>query len=222
MENPQNSTASVHYVPDVFGVSVIQGRLEDMGGMPVVSLMLTPFTGVNRLLKRASDVVLASVILVLITPVMLMVALGVKLDSPGPVLFRQRRTGLDGEVIWVYKFRSMTTMDNGAVVPQATQNDPRVTRFGRLIRSTSLDELPQFLNVLQGHMSIVGPRPHALAHNEQYRKLVKAYMARHKVKPGITGWAQSTACAAKPTRWTRWPGVEYDLEYLRNLPGSTC
>ena len=217
MESLQNSTASVHYVPDVFGVSVIQGRLEDMGGMPVVSLMLTPFTGINRLLKRASDVVLGSLILVLITPVMLAVALGVKLDSPGPVLFRQRRTGLDGEAIWVYKFRSMTTLDNGPVVQQATRNDPRITRFGRFIRSTSLDELPQFVNVLQGRMSIVGPRPHALAHNEQYRKLVKAYMARHKVKPGITGWAQVNGLRGETDTVDKMARrVEYDLEYLRN------
>ncbi len=170
-----------------------------------------------RLLKRASDVVLGSLILVLITPVMLAVALGVKLDSPGPVLFRQRRTGLDGEAIWVYKFRSMPTLDNGPVVQQATRNDPRITRFGRFIRSTSLDELPQFVNVLQGRMSIVGPRPHALAHNEQYRKLVKAYMARHKVKPGITGWAQVNGLRGETDTVDKMARrVEYDLEYLRN------
>jgi putative colanic acid biosynthesis UDP-glucose lipid carrier transferase len=217
MEALENSTTWVHYVPDLFGVSIIQGRLEDMGGLPVVSLMLTPFTGVNRLLKRASDIALAGAILLLVAPIMLAVAVGVRLSSPGPVIFKQRRTGLDGEAIWVYKFRSMTTQDDGAVVKQATRDDPRVTPFGRFIRRTSLDELPQFVNVLQGRMSIVGPRPHALAHNEQYRQLVRAYMARHKVKPGITGWAQVHGYRGETDTLEKMARrVEYDLEYLRN------
>jgi putative colanic acid biosynthesis UDP-glucose lipid carrier transferase len=217
METLQNTTASVHFVPDIFGVSIIQGRLEDMGGVPVVGLLATPFTGINGLLKRASDIVLATLILILITPVLLAVAIGVKLSSPGPVIFRQRRTGLDGEIIEVYKFRSMTVQDDGPVVQQATRNDPRVTRFGALIRRTSLDELPQFFNVLKGEMSIVGPRPHAVAHNEQYRKIVKAYMARHKVKPGITGWAQVNGLRGETDTVDKMARrVEYDLEYLRN------
>lgn len=217
MEALQNTTASLHFVPDVFGVSIIQGRLEDMGGVPVVGLLVTPFTGINGVLKRASDIVLAALILVLISPVLLAVAIGVKLSSPGPVIFRQRRTGLDGEIIEVYKFRSMRVMDDGPVVKQATRDDARITRFGAFIRRTSLDELPQFINVLQGRMSIVGPRPHAVAHNQQYRTQVKAYMARHKVKPGITGWAQvhglrgETETVDKMAR-----RIEYDLEYLRN------
>ncbi len=213
----QNTTASLHFVPDVFGVNIIQGRLGDMGGIPVVGLTVTPFTGVNRLIKRASDVVLSLLILVLISPLLLAVAVGVKLSSPGPVIFRQRRTGLDSEVITVYKFRSMTVEENGADVQQATRNDPRVTRFGAFIRKTSLDELPQFINVLQGRMSIVGPRPHAVAHNEQYRKIVKAYMARHKVKPGITGWAQVNGLRGETDTVDKMARrVEYDLEYLRN------
>ena len=213
----QNTTASLHFVPDVFGVSIIQGRLTDMGGIPVVGLLVTPFDGINGFVKRVSDVVLSCLILVGITPVLLLVALGVKLSSPGPVIFRQRRTGLDGEVIEVYKFRSMTTQDNGPVVQQATRDDPRITRFGAFIRKTSLDELPQFVNVLQGRMSIVGPRPHALAHNEQYRKIVKAYMARHKVKPGITGWAQVNGLRGETDTLDKMARrVEYDLEYLRN------
>jgi putative colanic acid biosysnthesis UDP-glucose lipid carrier transferase len=217
METLQNSTASVHFVPDVFGVSIIQGRLEDMGGVPVVGLHVTPFTGINGLLKRASDLVLATLILLLISPVLVVVAIGVKLSSPGPVIFRQRRTGLDGEIIEVYKFRSMTAQDNGPVVQQATRGDPRITRFGAFIRRTSLDELPQFFNVLKGEMSIVGPRPHAVAHNEQYRKIVKAYMARHKVKPGITGWAQVNGLRGETDTVDKMARrVEYDLEYLRN------
>jgi putative colanic acid biosynthesis UDP-glucose lipid carrier transferase len=217
MEALQNTTASLHYVPDVFGVNIIQGRLEDMGGIPVVGLTVTPFTGINGIIKRLSDIVLACIILVLISPVLLAVAIGVKRSSPGPVIFRQHRTGLDGEIITVYKFRSMTTQDNGGVVKQAQRHDPRITPFGAFIRRTSLDELPQFVNVLQGRMSIVGPRPHAVAHNDEYRQLVKAYMARHKVKPGITGWAQVNGLRGETDTLDKMQSrVEYDLEYLRN------
>jgi putative colanic acid biosynthesis UDP-glucose lipid carrier transferase len=213
----QNTTASLHFVPDVFGVNIIQGRLEDMGGVPVVGLIVTPFTGVNGLIKRLSDIVLSLVILLLISPILLVLAIGVKMSSPGPAIFRQRRTGLDGEIIEVYKFRSMTTQDNGPVVQQATRGDSRITPFGAFIRKTSLDELPQFVNVLQGRMSIVGPRPHAVAHNEQYRKIVNAYMARHKVKPGITGWAQVNGLRGETDTLDKMARrVEYDLEYLRN------
>jgi len=217
LESLQNTTASIHFVPDIFGVSVIQGRLEDMGGVPVVGLMVAPFTGINGFIKRVSDIVLSTLILLMISPILLVLAIGVKLSSPGPVIFRQRRTGLDGEIIEVYKFRSMRTTDDGAVVKQATRDDPRITPFGALIRKTSLDELPQFVNVLQGRMSIVGPRPHAVAHNEQYRKLVKAYMARHKVKPGITGWAQVNGLRGETDTLDKMAArIEYDLEYLRN------
>jgi putative colanic acid biosynthesis UDP-glucose lipid carrier transferase len=133
------------------------------------------------------------------------------------VIFRQRRNGVDGGEITVYKFRSMTAQDNGPVVHQATRDDPRVTRFGRFMRRTSLDELPQFVNVLQGRMSIVGPRPHAVAHNEEYRQLIKAYMVRHKVKPGITGWAQVNGHRGETDTIEKMAArVEYDLEYLRN------
>ena len=217
LESLQNTTASIHFVPDIFGVSVIQGRLEDMGGVPVVGLLVTPFTGINGFIKRGSDVVLSLLILLLISPLLLALALGVKLSSPGPVIFRQRRTGLDGEIIEVYKLRSMRTTDNGPVVVQATRNDSRITPFGAFIRKTSLDELPQFVNVLQGRMSIVGPRPHAVAHNEQYRRLVKAYMARHKVKPGITGWAQVNGLRGETDTLEKMAArIEFDLEYLRN------
>jgi putative colanic acid biosynthesis UDP-glucose lipid carrier transferase len=161
--------------------------------------------------------VLATLIIVLISPVLLALAIGVKLSSPGPVIFKQRRNGLDGDEITVYKFRSMTSQDNGDVVRQATKNDPRVTRFGAFLRRTSLDELPQFFNVLQGRMSIVGPRPHAVAHNEEYRRIIKAYMVRHKVKPGITGWAQVNGHRGETDTIEKMQArVEYDLEYLRN------
>ncbi|MBN8491608.1 MAG: undecaprenyl-phosphate glucose phosphotransferase [Burkholderiales bacterium] len=217
LEQVQGTTASVFFVPDVFGISIIQGRLQDMNGVPVVGICETPFTGTNELVKRISDIVLASIILVLISPVLLAIAVGVKLSSPGPAIFRQRRNGLDGEEIIVYKFRSMRVMDDGAVVKQATKGDPRITPFGAFLRKTSLDELPQFINVLQGRMSIVGPRPHAVAHNELYRQLIKAYMVRHKVKPGITGWAQVHGHRGETDTVEKMQArVEYDLEYLRN------
>jgi len=217
LEDIQGTTASLFFVPDVFGISIIQGRLQDMNGVPVVGICETPFTGTNELMKRISDIVLSSLILILISPVLLAIAIGVKLSSPGPAIFRQRRNGLDGSEIVVYKFRSMTVQDNGSVVRQATRNDARVTPFGAFIRRTSLDELPQFINVLQGRMSIVGPRPHAVAHNEQYRQLIKAYMVRHKVKPGITGWAQVNGHRGETDTIEKMQArVEYDLEYLRN------
>jgi putative colanic acid biosysnthesis UDP-glucose lipid carrier transferase len=217
LESLQGTTASLFYVPDVFGISIIQGRLKDVNGVPVVGICETPFTGINALAKRISDIVLASIILVLISPILLALAIGVKLSSPGPAIFKQKRNGLDGSEITVYKFRSMRAMDNGPVVAQATKGDPRITRFGAFLRKSSLDELPQFFNVLQGRMSIVGPRPHAVAHNEQYRELIKAYMVRHKVKPGITGWAQVNGLRGETETVDKMKArVEYDLEYLRN------
>jgi putative colanic acid biosynthesis UDP-glucose lipid carrier transferase len=217
LEQLQGTTASIFFVPDVFGISIIQGRLQDMNGVPVVGICETPFTGTNELVKRVSDIVLAAIILVLISPILLVIAIGVKLSSPGPVIFRQRRNGLQGEEIIVYKFRTMRTLEDGKVVKQATKGDPRITRFGAFLRRTSLDELPQFINVLQGRMSIVGPRPHAVAHNEQYRELIKAYMVRHKVKPGITGWAQVNGHRGETDTIEKMRArVEYDLEYLRN------
>ncbi len=217
LERLQGTTASIFFVPDVFGISIIQGRLEDINGVPVVGICETPFTGTNALVKRVSDVVLSSIILLAISPLLLALAIGVKLGSPGPVIFKQRRNGLEGEEIIVYKFRSMTTQDNGPVVRQATRNDLRLTPLGAFMRRTSLDELPQFFNVLQGRMSIVGPRPHAVAHNEEYRKLIKAYMVRHKVRPGLTGWAQINGYRGETDTVEKMKlRVEYDLEYLRN------
>jgi len=217
LESVQGTTASVFYVPDIPGINVIQGRLHDMNGVPVLGLCETPFTGINELLKRSSDILLATIILVLISPVLLGLAVGVRLSSPGPVIFKQRRNGLDGREITVYKFRSMITQDDGPMVVQACKNDPRITRFGAFIRSTSLDELPQLFNVLQGSMSIVGPRPHAVAHNELYRQAIKGYMVRHKVRPGITGWAQVNGLRGETQTVERMrERVEYDLEYLRN------
>jgi putative colanic acid biosynthesis UDP-glucose lipid carrier transferase len=217
LEHLQRTTASIFFVPDVFGITVIQGRLLDMNGVPVVGICETPFTGTNELVKRASDIVLASIILVLISPVLLAVAIGVKLSSPGPVIFKQRRNGLSDEEIIVYKFRSMRAAGDGSAFKQATRNDPRVTKFGAFIRRTSLDELPQFINVLQGRMSIVGPRPHPVELNAQYRQIIKAYIVRHKVKPGLTGWAQVNGYRGETDTLDKMKArIEYDLDYLRN------
>jgi putative colanic acid biosynthesis UDP-glucose lipid carrier transferase len=188
-----------------------------VAGLPVVAVCESPFTGFNGVIKRTSDIVLSCLILLLIAPIMLIVALGVKLGSPGPVIFKQRRYGLDGREIVVYKFRSMTVTEDGGNIQQAQKNDKRVTPLGAILRKTSLDELPQFINVLQGKMSIVGPRPHAVAHNEQYRKLIDGYMVRHKVKPGITGWAQVNGYRGETELLEKMKKrIDFDLDYLRH------
>jgi len=213
----RDTTASIYFVPDIFVADLIQARIDDIHGIPVVAVCETPLYGVNGLAKRASDIVLASVLLILLLPFMLLIALGVKWSSPGPVLFKQRRYGLDGREIVVYKFRSMTVCEDGAAVAQATRADRRVTPLGRFLRRASLDELPQLLNVLQGNMSLVGPRPHAVAHNEQYRKIIKGYMIRHKVKPGITGWAQVNGLRGETDTVEKMrERVQYDIDYLRS------
>ena len=217
LDDLRDTTASVYFIPDIFLFDLIQGRMDTIGGLPVLAVCETPFFGMNAMVKRLSDIVLASLILLAIAPLLAGIALGVKITSPGPVLFRQRRYGLDGREIVVYKFRSMTVAEDGAVVTQATKNDQRVTPFGGFLRRTSLDELPQFVNVLQGRMSIVGPRPHAIAHNEQYRKLIKSYMIRHKVRPGITGWAQVNGLRGETETVDKMQArIEYDLDYLRH------
>lgn len=216
LDDLKDTTASLYFVPDIFVFDLIQARIDDVAGIPVVAVCETPFYGMNGFIKRASDIVLSLLILLLISPIMLVLALGVKLSSSGPILFKQRRYGLDGRDIIVYKFRSMTVCEDGGKVVQATRNDKRVTPFGAFIRKTSLDELPQFINVLQGRMSIVGPRPHAVAHNEEYRKLIKGYMIRHKVKPGITGWAQVNGFRGETDTVDKMKmRIDYDLDYLR-------
>jgi putative colanic acid biosynthesis UDP-glucose lipid carrier transferase len=168
-------------------------------------------------MKRATDLVIAAGLLVVAAPFMALIALAIKLDSPGRVFFRQDRYGLDGERIVVYKFRTMTVEENGSLIVQARRNDARVTRVGRFLRKTSLDELPQLVNVLQGRMSLVGPRPHAVAHNEQYRKLISGYMVRHKVVPGITGLAQVSGYRGETSTLDDMRRrVHYDLEYMRH------
>jgi putative colanic acid biosynthesis UDP-glucose lipid carrier transferase len=217
LEELKDTTASIYFVPDIENFGFMQARVDDFDGMPLVGICESPFAGFNGVVKRCSDIVLAGVIQLLLLPIMFAIAIGVKLSSPGPVIFAQRRYGLDGEEIIVYKFRSMTVCEDGAHVAQATKFDARVTKFGAFLRKTSLDELPQFFNVLQGRMSIVGPRPHAVAHNELYRGLIKGYMLRHKVKPGITGWAQVNGLRGETDTVEKMRArVEFDLDYLRH------
>lgn len=213
----RDSTASIFFVPHLFVFDLIQARIDAVDGMPVIAMRDSPFSGLNAVLKRAFDLVMSSLILLLIWPGLLLIALAIKITSPGPVLFKQRRYGLGADRIMVYKFRTMNVEEDGATIIQASKNDQRVTRLGAFLRRTSLDELPQFFNVLGGSMSIVGPRPHAVAHNEQYRKLVNGYMIRHKARPGITGWAQVNGFRGETQTIEKMQRrVEYDLDYLRN------
>jgi putative colanic acid biosysnthesis UDP-glucose lipid carrier transferase len=216
LDDLKDTTASIYFVPNFFLSDLIQARIDEIDGMPIVAMCETPFSGFNGFIKGMSDLILASLILIVTSPLFVLLAIGVKLSSPGPIIFRQRRCGLDGTEITVYKFRSMKVAEEGDVVIQAKMNDKRVTPFGKFIRKTSLDELPQFINVLQGRMSIVGPRPHAISHNEMYRKVIKGYMVRHKVKPGITGWAQVNGYRGETeTVASMKARIDYDIAYLK-------
>jgi putative colanic acid biosynthesis UDP-glucose lipid carrier transferase len=216
LDELHDTTASIYFVPDIFVFDLIQSRVDSINGIPVLALCETPFVGLNGLVKRVSDLILASTMLLVFSPVMLALAIGVAVSTPGSVIFKQRRYGLDGREITVYKFRSMLSSDDAGNVKQATRDDDRITPFGRFIRKYSLDELPQLINVVQGRMSLVGPRPHAVAHNEEYRRLIKGYMIRHKVAPGITGLAQIRGHRGETTTVEQMRArVESDLEYLR-------
>lgn len=214
----RHCTADIRMVPDIFGFSLLNHSLGEVAGIPVINLSSTPMVGVNRVVKAIEDRVIASIILLLISPLMICVALGIKLTSAGPVFFRQERLGYDGRVFRVWKFRSMKVhQEREGKVTQAKKNDSRITPFGAFLRRTSLDELPQFFNVLDGSMSIVGPRPHAVAHNEEYKDLVDRYMRRHKVKPGITGWAQVNGFRGETDTLEKMEKrVEYDLYYIEH------
>jgi putative colanic acid biosynthesis UDP-glucose lipid carrier transferase len=212
-----DTTASIYFVPDITGFDAIQQRTSEILGFPVVAMRETPFHGYRGLVKRLMDVTIAGAGLLVLSPFLFGIGWAVKRGSAGPALFRQRRYGLDGQEILVYKFRTMTVCEDGARVTQARRSDQRVTQIGKHLRRWSLDELPQLINVLQGSMSLVGPRPHAVAHNEEYRKLIKRYMVRHKVLPGITGLAQVRGCRGETTSVEDMEArVVYDLEYMRN------
>jgi putative colanic acid biosynthesis UDP-glucose lipid carrier transferase len=217
LDDLRDTTVSVYYVPMVFPFDTIQGGTSEFLGVPLIALCETPFHGTRGVSKRLTDLVLAALILLPVAPFMVVIGLLIRLSSPGPAIFKQRRYGLDGQEITVYKFRTMTVTEDGGAIKQATQNDSRITPLGRLLRRTSIDELPQLLNVLQGRMSLVGPRPHAVAHNEQYRKLIKGYMIRHKVAPGMTGLAQVHGMRGETQTLEQMEQrIKYDLDYLRN------
>jgi putative colanic acid biosynthesis UDP-glucose lipid carrier transferase len=213
----RDTTASIYFVPDIFAFDLVQARCVEINGIPMLSICDTPFHGMNAVKKRAIDILLSGLGLLVSWPLLALVAVAVKLSSPGPVLFKQRRYGLHGEEILVYKFRSMTVCEDGPVVEQAKKEDRRITAVGRFLRRTSIDELPQLFNVLEGKMSFVGPRPHAVAHNELYRKLISGYMIRHKVRPGMTGWAQVHGLRGETSTVEQMRlRVQYDLDYLRH------
>jgi putative colanic acid biosynthesis UDP-glucose lipid carrier transferase len=217
VEELRDTTASIYYLPDIFVFDLIQARSIAIDGIPALSMCETPHFGYRAIAKRATDVLISGVMLILAAPLMLAIAALVRLSSPGPIIFRQRRYGLNGDEIIVYKFRTMTVTEDGSTIVQATRSDPRTTPLGTFLRRHSLDELPQLINVLQGRMSLVGPRPHAVAHNEMYRRLIKGYMVRHKVKPGITGLAQVNGLRGETRTLAQMEArVRYDLEYLRN------
>ena len=217
LQELRDTTASIYFVPNLFAFDLVQPRCLEIHGIPALAVCESPHRGMPGLRKRIIDIVLALIALLLIGPALLVVAAIVRLTSPGPALFRQRRYGLHGEEIFVYKFRTMSVCENGATVRQATRDDRRITPLGRVLRRMSIDELPQILNVLTGKMSFVGPRPHAVAHNEQYRKLISGYMIRHKVRPGITGWAQVNGLRGETDTVEKMrQRIEYDIDYLNN------
>jgi putative colanic acid biosynthesis UDP-glucose lipid carrier transferase len=212
-----DSTATVHVVPDLFMYCLMHGEMSHVGNIQTISVYDNPMKGGLAVIKRLEDLILACGIMTLITIPMLVIAVWIKFTSKGPVIFKQDRYGLNGRKIRMWKFRSMTVTENDAVVTQAKKGDTRITKVGAFLRRTSLDELPQFINVLKGDMSVIGPRPHAVAHNEEYRKIVDFYMLRHKVKPGITGWAQVNGARGETETVDKMKTrIEFDLEYIRN------
>jgi putative colanic acid biosysnthesis UDP-glucose lipid carrier transferase len=211
-----DTTASVYVVPDLFVFDLMRARLVNLGGIPAVSVYESPFDGLSGWVKRAEDLVLGSVLLALASIPMLLISAALIFSATGSVFFRQKRYGLNGRVVRVWKFRTMTVSEDGADVVQARPGDTRVTPVGKFLRATSLDELPQLFNVLAGEMSLVGPRPHAVIVNEEYRRLIHGYMLRHKVKPGITGWAQVNGWHGDDTVEKMQHRVEHDLAYLQN------
>lgn len=212
-----DTTATVHVVPDLFMYCLMHGQMSQVGDVQTISVYDNPMAGGVAVIKRLEDIMLSVIALLLLSIPMATIACLIKLTSKGPIFFKQDRYGINGRKIKVWKFRSMKVMENSTKVQQASKNDPRVTLIGAFLRKTSLDELPQFINVLKGDMSVIGPRPHAVAHNEEYRKLVDFYMLRHKVKPGITGWAQVNGWRGETDTVDKMKKrIEFDLEYIRN------
>lgn len=211
-------TVAVRFIPEWGDIPLLNHKVSYIAGIYSLDLSCSPIDGPARVLKRLEDLIVGAAILIMILPVCVLIGLAIKFTSPGPVLFKQMRTGINGKSFKVYKFRSMVVhTEKEGEVTQAKKGDARVTKLGAFLRRTSLDELPQFFNVLQGRMSIVGPRPHALSHNEYYKDLVESYMQRHKVKPGITGWAQVSGYRGETETLEKMQKrVEYDLWYIDN------
>lgn len=212
------SVVTIRYFPNIVGIETLNQSISEILGLPVINVVASPMTGKNRIIKAIEDRVLAGLILLLVSPILLVIAILVKLSSSGSVFYRQLRHGWDGKPICVYKFRTMFEhQETEGTVTQARKDDVRITKIGKFLRKTSLDELPQFINVLQGRMSIVGPRPHAIEHNEYYRELIDSYMQRHHVKPGITGWAQVNGWRGETDTLDKMQKrVEYDLYYINH------
>ncbi|MGP9814501.1 undecaprenyl-phosphate glucose phosphotransferase [Rhodopseudomonas sp. NSM] len=207
----------VRLLPDCSVSAVLDRQNAAVSHLYMVELQRPPLTALERSAKRLLDVTVAATALVLLSPVLLMAAIAIKLESSGPVIFRQRRHGFNGKPFLIYKLRSMRVQEDGQAVVQAARQDPRVTRVGRILRESSIDELPQLVNVLQGNMSIVGPRPHALVHDHEYGRLIESYAFRHHVKPGITGWAQVQGCRGGTPRLELMERrVALDLWYIDN------
>jgi putative colanic acid biosynthesis UDP-glucose lipid carrier transferase len=217
MQQVQMLPVDVQVFPDFGGASISARHIQRIGDASVITTVSKPISEWGAFLKMIEDYVIGAICLVLALPAMAVIAVAIKLDSEGPVFFRQRRHGYNHRVIEVLKFRTMRVLEDGDSVRQATKNDSRVTRVGAFLRRTSLDELPQFWNVIRGEMSVVGPRPHAIAHNTYYGKLIEKYANRHRVKPGITGWAQVHGFRGEtsdPDMMSK--RVGYDLEYIEN------
>ena len=211
-----DTTVSAYLIPDIFNFDLLHSRLTGIQGIPALSIYDSPLAD-QAWSKRLFDLLGSLAVLTIVAIPMLAIAMGVKLSSPGPVFFKQTRYGVRGEKIKVWKFRSMSVCEDGPDIPQARRDDPRITPFGAMLRRTSLDELPQLFNVLSGSMSLIGPRPHAVAHNEFYRSHIQGYMLRHKVKPGITGLAQVNGFRGETETMDKMVGrIAYDLEYIRN------
>ncbi|AIO31049.1 undecaprenyl-phosphate glucose phosphotransferase [Burkholderia cenocepacia] len=209
---------NIRFIPDVRSVALFDGAMIDLVGAPAINLVASPLSRHAMIQKEIFDRLFAAVALLSLMPLMVLIAIAVKLSSPGPVFFKQFRKGADGREFRILKFRTMRVHAEAAgVVTQATRTDARITRVGRFLRRTSLDELPQFLNVLRGEMSVVGPRPHAIEHDRLYQKVVDGYIHRYRIKPGITGWAQVNGYRGETDRLEKMQKrVEYDLYYLRN------
>ena len=209
------TSVSVCYVPDFFVFNLLHAQLEQVGKIHIINVVTTPFLGVSGFVKRLEDIVLSSLILLIIAIPMVLIALAIKLSSPGPVIFRQRRYGLNGKEFIIWKFRTMTVCEDGDAFVQAKRDDSRISPVGFYLRRTSMDELPQFINVLQGRMSIVGPRPHPVALDEKHRSLIPQYMLRHKIRPGITGWAQINGFRGETDTLSKMEKrIQYDIEYI--------